>query len=102
MLLWSERRANPLSVGRDTTAQALSWWFWYLITRPDIVEAIRAETEKVIGKDGAVDYENLKASFHSASLAVQLTQVSSQEFTFTTACFYETVRLPAPAKTYAR
>jgi len=47
---------NFVIAGRDTTACALSWTFYELIRRPDVVEAIRKEVASVIGEGDDTDY----------------------------------------------
>jgi len=47
---------NFIIAGRDTTACALSWTFYELIRRPDVVEAIRKEVASVIGEGDNTDY----------------------------------------------
>ena len=41
---------NMVIAGRDTTAQALSWTFYELDCRPDVVEKMRNEAESVLGQ----------------------------------------------------
>ena len=61
---------------RDTTAQALSWTFFYLIRNPDVVEKMRVEIEQLMASnDELVDYSNYK------------------QFTYNLAVFYEALRL---------
>lgn len=44
------------SRGRDTTAQALSWTYFHLIDRPELVEPLRKEVDEF----ERVDYDNFK------------------------------------------
>ncbi|KAI9002556.1 cytochrome P450 [Hyaloraphidium curvatum] len=66
---------NLLIAGRDTTAQTLTWSFYNLSRRPDIVKKCRDEISRVLGADRAPDYESLK------------------ELKYLTAVFFETLRL---------
>ena len=47
---------NFIIAGRDTTACALSWTFYELIRRPDVIEAIRKEVASVLGEGDDADY----------------------------------------------
>ncbi|XP_038982247.1 cytochrome P450 94A1-like [Phoenix dactylifera] len=38
--------------GRDTTPAAITWFFWELSSRPDVVEAIREELRSIRSKQG--------------------------------------------------
>jgi len=40
-----------LQAGRDTTAQALAWTFWYLINDVKLVESLRAEIKRVLAEN---------------------------------------------------
>lgn len=66
---------NFLIAGRDTTAQALSWMTWRLLSHPQELEKLRAEAKELLEADASVDFEELK-SFRTAHAA-----------------FYETLRL---------
>lgn len=65
---------NLIIAGRDTTAQALSWTFFHLITNPSLVTPLRAELKTDDLKNG-VDYDSYKL------------------MTKHTAVFHETLRL---------
>ncbi|KAL8277459.1 hypothetical protein RQP46_010181 [Phenoliferia psychrophenolica] len=65
---------NLLVAGRDSTAQSLSWTFFHLLSRPELIEPIRAEIDSV----GTVDYDNHK------------------DLVETTAVFHEGLRLHPP------
>ncbi|KAM0756345.1 putative cytochrome P450 monooxygenase [Meredithblackwellia eburnea MCA 4105] len=49
---------NPLicisTIGRDTTAQALSWTFFHLLLHPELMKPLQAEADEA----GEVDYDN--------------------------------------------
>ena len=45
--------------GHETTASALTWVFFILATRPDILERVRAEIDQVVGDD-PVTFEHTK------------------------------------------
>ncbi|BGP01480.1 putative cytochrome P450 monooxygenase [Rhodotorula toruloides ATCC 204091] len=62
---------NLIIAGRDTTAQALSWTFFHLLSNPKHIEAIRKETDNL----GEVGYDTFK------------------QMTTTTAVFQEGLRL---------
>jgi cytochrome P450 len=47
---------NIMLAGRDTTAAGLSWTFYELTKRPDVVDKIVAEVEEICGPVGAADY----------------------------------------------
>ncbi|KAJ3206219.1 hypothetical protein HDU67_008306 [Dinochytrium kinnereticum] len=65
---------NMMLAGRDTTAQALSWAFWVLSSRPDVVEKIRDEITAVLG-DRLPAYDEINT------------------LKYTNAVFFETLRL---------
>ncbi|KAI8847576.1 cytochrome P450 [Chytridium lagenaria] len=44
---------NMILAGRDTTAQALSWTFFEIMNRPDIIEEINKEAVEVLGEKGS-------------------------------------------------
>ena len=50
-----------LLAGRDTTASTLSWLFFELAQRPDVVQKLRAEVLSTVGPDAAATYEQLKS-----------------------------------------
>ncbi|KXS19426.1 cytochrome P450 [Gonapodya prolifera JEL478] len=67
---------NFLIAGRDTTAQTLSWCFWELCHHPEAFARLREEAFRVLGSRNAqCGYDHTK------------------EMTWTTAVFYETLRL---------
>jgi cytochrome P450 len=45
--------------GHETTASALTWLFFILSVRPEVVARIRAEVDDVVG-DGPVEFEHVK------------------------------------------
>ncbi|ORY63681.1 putative cytochrome P450 monooxygenase [Leucosporidium creatinivorum] len=47
---------NLIIAGRDTTAQALSWTMFHLLTRPEFIDPIRTEVEEL----GVIDYDSYK------------------------------------------
>jgi cytochrome P450 len=63
--------------GHETSASALTWAFYILANRPDVVARIRSEVERVTG-DGAIGFEHIKA------------------LSFTRNVFRETIRLYPP------
>ncbi|KAL2759472.1 hypothetical protein ACRALDRAFT_2055891 [Sodiomyces alcalophilus JCM 7366] len=79
---------NYLSAGRDTTAQALTWTFYLLMRRPDIVTRIRTEVSLVIGDHA----HKLDSSFHH--LSARLGDLAALPFTH--AVFNEALRLYPP------
>ena len=46
--------------GHETTASALTWLFFILSVRPEVVARIRAEVDTVVG-DGPVEFEHIKS-----------------------------------------
>lgn len=69
--------SSPLTIqGRDTTAQALTWAFYLLTCHPDVSSAVLEESNK-----------------HSSSTSEPL---RLQEYPYTLAVFYETLRLYPP------
>ncbi|EGG03077.1 cytochrome P450 monooxygenase [Melampsora larici-populina 98AG31] len=67
---------NLIIAGRDTTAQALSWTFFHLTKRPELLVPIREEIARLIPNDDVmVDYDSYK------------------QFTNVLAVFYEALRL---------
>lgn len=62
----SDAALNYLSAGRDTTAQALTWTFYVLMKRPDVVAKIRDEVLLQItgyhGKTCTPSYQTIIAS----------------------------------------
>ncbi|KAH8601387.1 cytochrome P450 [Bisporella sp. PMI_857] len=71
---------NYLSAGRDTTAQALTWTFYLLMRNPHVVKGIRKEISTLATLDDILE----PARFQSVSMP------------YTTAVFYEAVRLYPP------
>eukprot|EP01139_Manchomonas_bermudensis_P006862 Amastigsp_a178387_34.p2 type:complete len:493 gc:universal Amastigsp_a178387_34:1488-10(-) len=75
---------NFMIAGRDTTATALSWQFFELMTRPQVLAKLRSEIDSALG-DAAADYESV------------------QRLDYAQALFNETLRLhpsvPSDAKT---
>ncbi|KAJ3110160.1 hypothetical protein HDU96_006865 [Phlyctochytrium bullatum] len=65
---------NMFLAGRDTTAQALSWCYYILATRPDVVEKIREEVDQIVG-DRIPSYDEVPT------------------LKYTNAVFFETLRL---------
>ena len=47
---------NFMAAGRDTTAAGLSWTFYELTKRPDIVDRVVAEINEICGPIGSADY----------------------------------------------
>ena len=47
---------NFMVAGRDTTAAGLSWTFYELTKRPDIVDKVVAEINEICGPIGSADY----------------------------------------------
>ncbi|KAI1387707.1 cytochrome P450 [Hypoxylon trugodes] len=77
----SDAALNYLSAGRDTVAQALTWCIYTLMSEGAVVDRMRDELQKFLSnKDGDVN----SAAFTPASLP------------YTTAVFYETLRLYPP------
>jgi cytochrome P450 len=66
---------NFILAGRDTTAQALSWSFWLLSTRPVIQAKLRDEARKVLGSSRMAAFADMK------------------ELVYAHAVFYEVLRL---------
>ncbi len=50
-----------LLAGRDTTAVTLSWLFYELSKRPQIVEKLQQEIESFVGLDREPTYTDLKS-----------------------------------------
>ncbi|CAG8472678.1 11677_t:CDS:10 [Paraglomus brasilianum] len=50
---------NFMIAGRDTTAQALSWMFYRICTRPDVEERLLNEINTVLDGKAAPDYEDI-------------------------------------------
>lgn len=51
---------NFIIAGRDTTAQALSWMFYELITHPEEMRLVVQEIDDVVGRNAVPTYETLK------------------------------------------
>ncbi|PGH13217.1 hypothetical protein AJ79_03775 [Helicocarpus griseus UAMH5409] len=51
---------SVLLAARDTTAATLSWTFYELSGRPDVVKILREEILKVVGPDASPTYTDLK------------------------------------------
>ncbi|KAJ3340329.1 hypothetical protein HDU93_007170 [Gonapodya sp. JEL0774] len=51
---------NFFLAGRDTTAQTLTWVFWEISRRPEVVRKLREEAMSVMGKDGKCTFEMLR------------------------------------------
>ncbi|KAJ3199756.1 hypothetical protein HK099_003024, partial [Clydaea vesicula] len=51
---------NFIIAGRDTTAQALSWSIYEISMNSEMEEKLYAEAMSVLGKEGTVDYDNIK------------------------------------------
>jgi cytochrome P450 len=51
---------NFIIAGRDTTAQALSWSFWLLSTRPEILAKLRDEAHKILGSSRMAAFADMK------------------------------------------
>ncbi|KAJ3206218.1 hypothetical protein HDU67_008305, partial [Dinochytrium kinnereticum] len=66
---------NMMLAGRDTTAQALSWAFWLLSSRPEIVAKIREEVQTILGESRLPTYDEVNS------------------LKYVNAVFYETLRL---------
>ncbi|TVY84542.1 Cytochrome P450 94A1 [Lachnellula suecica] len=75
-----------LSLGRDTTAQALTWLFYLLMKNPNVAETIRAEVDNVTETGSSAEGSSPRADFDTA-----LFQPISLPYTM--ACFYEALRL---------
>jgi hypothetical protein len=55
-----DQLAAVLLAGRDTTACTLSWMFFEISRKPEIVAKLRSEIEEQIGLDKTPTYANLK------------------------------------------
>ncbi|KAL9109032.1 MAG: hypothetical protein Q9227_006272 [Pyrenula ochraceoflavens] len=73
---------NFLSAGRDTTAQALTWTFYFLTRHPSYSSVILSEIFPVI--------------FASTSTTLEIPSLSPTKLPFTTAIIYESLRLRPP------
>lgn len=74
---------NFLIAGRDTTAQGLSWMFYELMVHPEYLEEIRKEMRTVLRDPETGGMRKLEYE-------------ATKQMVFTTACFYETLRLHPP------
>lgn len=68
---------NFIIAGRDTTAQALSWFFYEMFLRPDVADRVRREVWSVLGRSPQrnLEYDDYK------------------DLPYTNAAFYESIRL---------
>ncbi|BGP17833.1 hypothetical protein JCM10213_008367 [Rhodosporidiobolus nylandii] len=68
---------NLLIAGRDTSAAALAWCCFHLLSHPELIEGVRKEAALLAdnAQPGKLEYDQLK------------------EMQWTTACWYETTRL---------
>ncbi|CDU25005.1 related to Cytochrome P450 [Sporisorium scitamineum] len=62
---------NLMIAGRDTTAEALSWMSWHMLTKPDVYSSIREEIDASLHADGQqegleIDYDVFEQ--HTAKL----------------------------------
>jgi cytochrome P450 len=48
---------NLIIAGRDTTAQALSWTIFHLLSKPELIEPMRTEVEEL----GVINYDSYKS-----------------------------------------
>ncbi|KAF9423469.1 Protein kinase alk2 [Podila epigama] len=70
---------NFMIAGRDTTAQALSWQFYMLMTNPDVMSKLRQEIDTVLDGVDTYTYEMIM-----------------NDLPYMKAVFHETLRLHAP------
>lgn len=85
--LVADSALNYLTGGRDTTAQGLTWCFYTLMHRPDIVSKIRDEI-----RNSPVALKKLSAD----PFAEDYESVQPTELPYTLATFYEAIRLFPP------
>ena len=83
--------ADPF-VGRDTTAQALTWLFYCLMGNPDVIKTIRIEVDNAVKAALSIQGAFSRANIHQLDTAIF--QVSSLPYTM--AVFYEALRLYPP------
>lgn len=62
---------NLMIAGRDTTAEALSWMSWHMLTKPDVYDRIRHEIDATLEEEGEqagleIDYDVFEQ--HTAKL----------------------------------
>ncbi|CAG8512513.1 9054_t:CDS:10 [Paraglomus occultum] len=58
LILFSDKLDFSMIAGRDTTAQALSWMFYRICTRPDVETRLLNEINAVLGDKTAPTYED--------------------------------------------
>lgn len=77
-------------IGRDTTAQALTWAFYLLMRNPRQMEAIQKEVEEVFASS------NVSLPSNVGQTNVDFASFLPVSLPYTTAVFYETLRLYPP------
>ncbi len=77
---------NMLSAGRDTTAQSLTWVFYLLIRHPSINQRLRQEVVAAFPPE---------ALSHGVCM-IDLADLQPAKLPYTTAVFYEALRLYPP------
>ncbi|EXJ57032.1 hypothetical protein A1O7_07376 [Cladophialophora yegresii CBS 114405] len=74
---------NFLSAGRDTTAQSLTWTLYALLRHPESLRRVRDEIDAVV-------------TSNDKSIGINIAQLQPSSLPFTTATFYEALRLYPP------
>ncbi|ETI25933.1 hypothetical protein G647_02710 [Cladophialophora carrionii CBS 160.54] len=74
---------NFLSAGRDTTAQSLTWTLYALLRHPESLRRVRDEIDTVFKSN-------------DKSVGINIAQLQPTSLPFTTATFYEALRLYPP------
>ena len=77
---------NFLSAGRDTTAQSFTWTFYALLRHPESLKCVREEIESTFGL----------TSSNTDQLEVDVAHLQPSSLPYTTAAFYESLRLYPP------
>jgi cytochrome P450 len=67
---------NFIIAGRDTTAQALSWAFFYLSKHPQVVQTAREELNRVIKVDSFPEYDQLKSLEYIKAIFLETLRLS--------------------------
>ncbi|CAG8489765.1 13917_t:CDS:10, partial [Ambispora leptoticha] len=77
-----EKGGEQGDAGRDTTAQALSWMFYLIVTHPEVEQRLLEEIENILDPDASPTYDD------------------TRKLKYATAVIYETLRLyPSVPKT---
>jgi cytochrome P450 len=63
---------NLIIAGRDTTAQALSWTYFYIVRDPSLLAPVRSEIEEMLPGGQPVDYDNYRVLVRTTALFMEV------------------------------